>query len=64
MKMMNGAASKKCGTSLTLFPDIHLFGCIPRGKAESSSMIIGYWVGPDVEDGWGFVEAAVNQVPC
>ncbi|XP_077218600.1 uncharacterized protein LOC143852860 [Tasmannia lanceolata] len=25
--------------------------------------IFGYWVGPDIEDGWGYVEAAVNLVP-
>ncbi|KAJ8636424.1 hypothetical protein MRB53_010691 [Persea americana] len=24
--------------------------------------ISGYWVGPDIEDGWGYVEASVNQV--
>ncbi|XXG54309.1 hypothetical protein AAC387_Pa03g2227 [Persea americana] len=24
--------------------------------------ISGYWVGPDMEDGWGYVEASVNQV--
>ncbi|XP_058083406.1 uncharacterized protein LOC131231277 [Magnolia sinica] len=24
--------------------------------------ISGYWVGPDFEDGWGYVEASVNQV--
>lgn len=64
MKMMNGAASKKYDTDLTLMLNRHLFGCIPRRKTESSSMIFGYWFGPDVEDGWGYVEAAVNQVPC
>ena len=23
--------------------------------------IAGYWMGPDIEDGWGFVEAAVDR---
>ncbi|GMY21655.1 hypothetical protein FCV25MIE_16896 [Fagus crenata] len=25
-------------------------------------VIAGYWVGPDLDDGWGFVEAFVNQI--
>ncbi|KAK7392005.1 hypothetical protein VNO78_20431 [Psophocarpus tetragonolobus] len=25
-------------------------------------VIYGYWVGPDADDGWGFVEAVVNQM--
>lgn len=25
-------------------------------------MIYGYWIGPDLEDGWGFIEASVNQI--
>ena len=25
-------------------------------------IITGYWVGPDVDDGWGYVEAFVNPV--
>lgn len=25
-------------------------------------IISGYWVGPDVDDGWGFVEAVVDQM--
>ncbi|KAK4595808.1 hypothetical protein RGQ29_014062 [Quercus rubra] len=25
-------------------------------------IIAGYWVGPDLDDGWGFVEAFVNQI--
>ncbi|MFS7941130.1 hypothetical protein Hanom_Chr05g00472551 [Helianthus anomalus] len=29
--------------------------CTPR-------VISGFWIGPDVEDGWGFVEAFVNQM--
>ncbi|KAL9450456.1 hypothetical protein AB3S75_012239 [Citrus x aurantiifolia] len=24
--------------------------------------IAGYWVGPDIDDGWGYVEAFVNQI--
>lgn len=33
----------------TVFSTIHL-------------TISGYWVGPDIEDGWGYVVASVNQV--
>ncbi|CAL5208594.1 unnamed protein product [Lathyrus oleraceus] len=25
-------------------------------------VISGYWVGPDVDDGWGFVEAVIDQI--
>ncbi|XP_027365076.1 uncharacterized protein LOC113872055 [Abrus precatorius] len=25
-------------------------------------VISGYWVGPDADDGWGFVEAVINQM--
>ncbi|KAF3944598.1 hypothetical protein CMV_028943 [Castanea mollissima] len=25
-------------------------------------ILAGYWVGPDLDDGWGFVEAFVNQI--
>ncbi|EOY11458.1 PREDICTED: uncharacterized protein LOC18600448 isoform X1 [Theobroma cacao] len=24
-------------------------------------VITGYWVGPDIDDGWGFVEASIDQ---
>lgn len=24
--------------------------------------ITGYWIGPDVDDGWGFIEAFVIQI--
>ncbi|RYQ90439.1 hypothetical protein Ahy_B09g096539 [Arachis hypogaea] len=24
--------------------------------------LCGYWVGPDDDDGWGFVEAVINQI--
>nr|XP_043607925.1 uncharacterized protein LOC122579762 [Erigeron canadensis] len=37
---------------------IHLdcyVSCIPR-------VISGFWMGPDIEDGWGFVEATMNQI--
>ncbi|KAJ9552899.1 hypothetical protein OSB04_016944 [Centaurea solstitialis] len=32
-------------------------------RSSSPRVISGFWVGPDVaEDGWGFVEAVVNQI--
>ncbi|XVE63037.1 hypothetical protein DITRI_Ditri06bG0167500 [Diplodiscus trichospermus] len=24
-------------------------------------VIMGYWVGPDIDDGWGFVEASIDR---
>ncbi|KAF3790365.1 hypothetical protein EJ110_NYTH13326 [Nymphaea thermarum] len=33
------------------------------GSASSNlHIIVGYWVGPDIEDGWGYAEASVNQI--
>ncbi|KAG9443740.1 hypothetical protein H6P81_015080 [Aristolochia fimbriata] len=29
---------------------------------SKQTIIVGYWVGPEIEDGWGYVEAAVNLV--
>ncbi|KAK9076992.1 hypothetical protein SSX86_005327 [Deinandra increscens subsp. villosa] len=29
---------------------------------SSPRVISGFWVGPDIDDGWGFVEAFVNQM--
>ncbi|XP_043711132.1 uncharacterized protein LOC122660023 [Telopea speciosissima] len=29
--------------------------------SNNSVMISGYWVGPDIEDGWGYIEAFVSQ---
>ncbi|XP_057497803.1 uncharacterized protein LOC130782498 [Actinidia eriantha] len=28
----------------------------------STTVLLGFWVGPDIEDGWGFVEAFVNRI--
>ncbi|KAI3440438.1 uncharacterized protein J3R85_003507 [Psidium guajava] len=27
----------------------------------TNRVIAGFWVGPDIDDGWGYVEAFVNQ---
>ncbi|GAB2218720.1 hypothetical protein Droror1_Dr00001949 [Drosera rotundifolia] len=27
-----------------------------------TQIVNGYWVGPDVEDGWGFVEASIESI--
>lgn len=29
---------------------------------STHTIISGYWVGPDVEDGWGYVEAFLNRI--
>ncbi|KAI4301781.1 hypothetical protein L6164_035028 [Bauhinia variegata] len=28
----------------------------------SNRVISGYWVGPDIDDGWGFVEAVIDRI--
>nr|CAD1828431.1 unnamed protein product [Ananas comosus var. bracteatus] len=27
-----------------------------------STVIFGYWIGPDIEDGWGYVEATLDRI--
>ncbi|KAK9691906.1 hypothetical protein RND81_09G227800 [Saponaria officinalis] len=31
-------------------------------KSQCSRTLSGYWVGPDSEDGWGFVQAFVDEI--
>ncbi|XP_061338018.1 uncharacterized protein LOC133284899 [Gastrolobium bilobum] len=35
-----------------------------KGSCQHCTEIVisGYWVGPDADDGWGFVEAVINQM--
>ncbi|KAL7239467.1 hypothetical protein ACSBR2_005381 [Camellia fascicularis] len=43
----------------------HFYGSVSLHSNVSFStqtVISGFWVGPDIEDGWGFVEAFVNQI--
>uniref|UniRef100_A0A7N0U6V6 Uncharacterized protein n=1 Tax=Kalanchoe fedtschenkoi TaxID=63787 RepID=A0A7N0U6V6_KALFE len=35
--------------------------CISSVSQSAQTTISGFWTGPDFEDGWGFVEAYVNQ---
>ncbi|CAN1232938.1 hypothetical protein LINPERPRIM_LOCUS3739 [Linum perenne] len=39
-----------------------LVNCCMIVGSSSHKTIIGFWIGPDIDDGWGFVEASVNQV--
>jgi hypothetical protein len=32
------------------------------GSCTNYMVIAGYWVGPDLDDGWGFVEAFIYQI--
>ncbi|KAK1292331.1 hypothetical protein QJS10_CPB17g01387 [Acorus calamus] len=32
------------------------------GFSGIHSTISGYWIGPDVEDGWGYVKASISQI--
>lgn len=46
-------------------PSLHL--CEPASphftvRTITPVVLLGFWVGPDIEDGWGFVEALVNQI--
>ncbi|CAL5397330.1 unnamed protein product [Camellia sinensis] len=43
----------------------HFYGSVSLHSNVSFStqtVISGFWEGPDIEDGWGFVEAFVNQI--
>ncbi|XP_057962959.1 uncharacterized protein LOC131154296 [Malania oleifera] len=49
----------------SMAPSRHLYGlvsCCFNVSNGTNIVIYGYWVGPDFEDGWGFVEAFVNQI--
>ncbi|EEF49856.1 uncharacterized protein LOC8287060 [Ricinus communis] len=39
-----------------------LVSCCMNVSLYNHKVISGYWVGPDIDDGWGFVEAFVNQI--
>ncbi|WCJ43127.1 hypothetical protein M5689_023889 [Euphorbia peplus] len=38
-----------------------VFCCSTNGNASTHKIICGYWVGPDIDDGWGFVQAFVDS---
>lgn len=47
-----------------LVPIRYLCASVASCKTIDPTMhviISGYWMGPDIEDGWGFVEAAVDR---
>lgn len=47
-----------------LMPIRYLCVSVASCKTVDSNMhviISGYWMGPDIEDGWGFVEAAMDR---
>ncbi|XP_065852894.1 uncharacterized protein [Euphorbia lathyris] len=37
-----------------------VFCCNTSANSSTHKIIYGYWVGPDIDDGWGFVEAFIN----
>ncbi|XP_062004477.1 uncharacterized protein LOC133721772 [Rosa rugosa] len=46
-------------TSKPLFEILY---CHRNIESCSHMIIFGYWVGPDIDDGYGYVEAFVNQI--
>lgn len=36
--------------------------CCPNVRSNSCFVISGYWEGPDIEDGWGILEAYVYHI--
>ncbi|KAJ9180240.1 hypothetical protein P3X46_008510 [Hevea brasiliensis] len=47
-------------TSLDHFGE--LFPLCTIVSSCTHKIIVGYWVGPDIDDGWGYVEAFINQI--
>ncbi|XP_050222024.1 uncharacterized protein LOC126672129 [Mercurialis annua] len=39
-----------------------LVSCCMNVTLWNHEVIIGFWIGPDIDDGWGFVEAFINQI--
>ncbi|XP_011036835.1 PREDICTED: uncharacterized protein LOC105134203 [Populus euphratica] len=58
------SANQSCGGCLAT-PINHFYRLVSSCMHVSScthKIITGYWVGPDIDDGWGFVEGFVNQI--
>ena len=58
------SVNQSCGGCPTT-PTTHFYELVSSCVHVSScthKIITGYWVGPDIEDGWGFVEGFVNQI--
>lgn len=36
--------------------------CLLKVDSCTHSVIAGYWVGPDIDDGWGYIEAFVDSI--
>ncbi|XP_022150791.1 uncharacterized protein LOC111018854 [Momordica charantia] len=30
--------------------------------SSRNRVIVGYWIGPDVDDGWGYIEAFIDRI--
>lgn len=43
-------------------PHFERMYCCLNVDSCSYMIISGYWVGPDIDDGWGYVEAFVNPI--
>lgn len=43
-------------------PHFERMYCLINVDSCSYMIISGYWVGPDIDDGWGYVEAFVNPI--
>ncbi|XP_050143221.1 uncharacterized protein LOC126619013 [Malus sylvestris] len=39
-----------------------IMSCYRNVHSCSHTIIFGFWVGPDIDDGWGYVEAFVNPI--
>ncbi|KAL4377281.1 hypothetical protein GQ457_02G036190 [Hibiscus cannabinus] len=46
-------------TMSTHFDEVVL--CSLNASFCTRTAVIGYWVGPDIDDGWGFVEASIYR---
>lgn len=58
------SVNQSCGGCLAT-PTNHFYRLVSSCMHVSScthKIITGYWVGPDIDDGWGFVEGFVNQI--
>ncbi|OVA15007.1 hypothetical protein BVC80_949g13 [Macleaya cordata] len=54
----------RCRDYLTTTLARHHSGPVVRNLTEFSGInvvIFGYWVGPDIDDGWGYTEAVVDR---
>uniref|UniRef100_A0A2P2J7P8 Uncharacterized protein n=1 Tax=Rhizophora mucronata TaxID=61149 RepID=A0A2P2J7P8_RHIMU len=57
-----GVNHRYCGYQISHLDKFSELGSRCMNVSPCSHNITGYWVGPDTDDGWGYVQAFVNHI--